>query len=354
MRLKRMISLCVPRGTNVLSCLIIILAWRLFVVVQSVFIIKYLHTMALQQTAHDACSRRVHCVAKGYLDDPFVKHFSRDSTIVNSPLMNRGSWLRAIAFENMVHHFSKLHQGTPIQVVSFGAGVDTLYFRLRRENTVALASYVELDFPDLVQEKRTIIEHNNDLKSLATSDAPLHVEAADLRHPDQVVSVLRRCCSPDVPTLLIAECVFVYIENQIVENLLHSVLEGYFSPSCDVMLVTYDVIEPHDRFGAMMAENLRHRGITLDGVEGAPTLASHVMRCHKVGLRTARAVTMKTLYLGVPRSEQVRLNRLEMIDDWDEWNLVHEHYAFVIGWRGGDGTPSSIPSVFPSEQPVIA
>jgi hypothetical protein len=35
-----------------------------------------------------------------------------------------------------------------------------------------------------------------------------------------------------------------------------------------------------------------------------------------------------------------------MIDDWDEWNLVHDHYSFTVAWSLGDGTPSSLPVVF--------
>jgi O-methyltransferase involved in polyketide biosynthesis len=298
--------------------------------------------MALQQTAHDACSRRVHCVAKGYLDDQFVRLFARDLTIVNSPLMNRGSWLRAMAFENMVYRFSQAHGGAPIQVVSLGAGVDTLYFRLRQRNNIAFAKFIEIDLPDLIEEKRGVIHRHDELSSLAAGDV-YHAVAGDLADADAVAAILQPLIDPAAPTLLIAECVFVYIPAPAVQALLATLAHLFVG---DLMLVNYDVIEPNDRFGSMMIENLKERGIHLSGIAGAPTIASHAERAKSLGFTSVRAVTMKGLYLTVPRETQVALNKLEMIDDWDEWNLVHEHYAFVIAWRGGDGTPASVPQVF--------
>ena len=40
---------------------------------------------------------------------------------------------------------------------------------------------------------------------------------------------------------------------------------------------------------------------------------------------------MKTLFASVPIQAQKRLNALEQIDDYDEWCLVHEHYAITVG-----------------------
>ncbi|CUG91280.1 leucine carboxyl methyltransferase, putative [Bodo saltans] len=303
--------------------------------------------MALQQTAHDACSRRVHCVSKGYLDDPFVRLFARDLTIVNSPLMNRGSWLRSMAFENMVYRFSQVHGGAPIQVVSLGAGVDTLFFRLRQRGSISFSKFVEIDLPDLIEEKRGIIHRNHELSSLVADDV-YHAVPGDLADANSIASLLQTLTDPSAPTLLIAECVFVYIPAPAVLALLTALTQLFVG---DLMLVNYDVIEPNDRFGSMMIENLKERGIHLAGITGAPTIVSHAERAKGLGFTSVRAVTMKGLYLTVPRDTQVTLNKLEMIDDWDEWNLVHEHYAFVIAWRGGDGTSASIPQVFIAPPP---
>lgn len=324
--------------------------------------------LALQQTAHDACSRRVHCVAKHYLDDPYVHHFARDNTLVNSPLMNRGSWLRAMAFENAVRRFyhsmvvpqhADPSTAPVIQVISFGSGVDTLCFRLMSKKSpldashpLRIASFVEIDLPELVDEKRTIIQRTPELLQLtAVNDVvgSYHLEAGDLENAAAIVSILQRTVQPNIPTIILAECVFAYLKSEAVDELLENVVAGFFNGNDMVALASYDAIEPNDRFGTMMAENLKERGIVMRGIRGCPSVASHVERCQRHGLKSCKGVSMKALYLTVPKTLQVKLNQLEMIDDWDEWDLVHNHYCFIFGWKGGDGTAASIPAIFVAE-----
>lgn len=296
--------------------------------------------MALQKTAHDACSRKVHCVKKGYLEDPFVGFFSKDSTIVNSPLMNRGTWLRTTAIENSVISFSQRHGGQPIQVISFGAGVDTLYFRLRLNHpAVRLERFVELDFADLVLEKHGIIAKHNELSSLVSSEYRLL--AADIRKADDVITTLTRNAVQGVPTLLLAEMVFVYIEEPLTTQLLQSTMNFLGADRNPVFLITYDAMNPNDRFGKMMCENLRHFGVELKGIHALPTPEAHAERCKQIGFKSVRSMSMRALYLTVPQEIQQKFNRLEMVDDWDEWNLMHDHYCFLTA-----STEDLLPPIF--------
>ncbi|KAG5465310.1 hypothetical protein CUR178_00009 [Leishmania enriettii] len=284
--------------------------------------------MALIQTAHDACSRKVHCVRKGYLNDPFVSFFEKDHTIVNSPLMNRGTWLRTTAFENCVRGFATT-AGQPIQVINFGAGMDTLYFRLKHSDPqFPVLKFVELDLAQLVAEKDRIIKRHGELHSLVGSQYTL--VSCDLYDAKGVAQTLKDHLQGGVPTIMIAEMVFVYIEGSVTTNLLQTVMNDVIEASTNTMLVTYDAIQPFDRFGKVMVENLQHFGADFKGIRDFPTLEAHAQRCTALGFKTVRALTMKNLYLSVPRQVQIRLNKLEMIDDWDEWNLMHEHYCFVV------------------------
>ncbi|KAK7197253.1 leucine carboxyl methyltransferase [Novymonas esmeraldas] len=284
--------------------------------------------MALQQTAHDACSRKVHCVRKGYLDDPFVSFFAKDHTIVNSPMMNRGTWLRTTAFENCVRGFAAA-AGQPIQVINFGAGMDTLYFRLRRSDPqFPLHKFVELDFADLVADKERLIRRHTELSSLVGTSYVL--SPCNLRDAAGVVATLKEHLQGGIPTIMIAEMVFVYIEGSLTTSLLRTVLDDVLAPGTKTMLVTYDAIQPFDRFGQVMVENLQHFGADFKGIKDFPTPDAHAQRCTALGFKAVKATTMKGLYLGVPRQIQIRLNKLEMIDDWEEWNLMHEHYCFVV------------------------
>lgn len=284
--------------------------------------------MALQRTAHDACSRKVHCVRKNYLDDPFVGFFARDETIVNSPLMNRGTWLRTTAIENCVKGFAAT-AGQPIQVINFGAGMDTLYFRLKKANPdFPVAKFVELDFADLVAEKERIIRRHHELSSLVQSQYVL--QSCNLYDAKGVAEGLKQHLRSGVPTIMLAEMVFVYIEGSVTTELLKMVMADVIGTETNTMLVTYDAIQPFDRFGKVMVENLQQFGAEFKGIADFPTPEAHAQRCRDLGFKTVKALTMKNLYLSVPRNLQIGLNKLEMIDDWEEWNLMHEHYCFVV------------------------
>lgn len=284
--------------------------------------------MALQETAHDACSRKIHCVTKKYLDDPFVSFFAKDNTIVNSPLMNRGTWLRTTAIENCVRGFAAT-AGHPIQIISFGAGMDTLYFRLKHADpTFPLAKYVELDFADLVAEKQRKIAQHEPLRSLVSPEYALL--PCDLYDIKGVTDTLKHHLSSGVPTVMIAEMVFVYIEAKVTTELLRATMTDVIGMDNNIMLITYDAIRPFDRFGQVMVESLQNFGAQFKGIKDLPTPEAHAQRCKDLGFKTISSLSMKSLYLGVPRDIQIRLNKLEMIDDWDEWNLMHDHYGFVV------------------------
>ncbi|EAN89971.1 putative leucine carboxyl methyltransferase [Trypanosoma cruzi] len=296
--------------------------------------------MALQQTAYSACSRKVHCVSKHYLDDPFVHFFSRDMTIVNSPLMNRGTWLRTVAIERSVLSFARNWSADgPLQVISFGSGVDTLYFRLKKDHSeVNIVRYIELDFPDLVAEKQRVIEKTERLNQLVGPEYEL--VPCDLQKPDELREILKRVARNDVPTVLLAEMVFVYLEERTTTAILELTLNDVLKRDMCVLLIAYDAIRPNDRFGEVMVNSLASSGVPLRGIKELPTPEAHAERCKRVGLKSVMATSMRQLYLSVPQETQEWLKKLEMVDDWDEWCIMHDHYCFVLATNKAEALPT--------------
>ncbi|KEG13449.1 leucine carboxyl methyltransferase [Trypanosoma grayi] len=296
--------------------------------------------MALQQTAHSACSRKVHCVTKHYLDDPFATFFAKDTTIVNSPLMNRGTWLRTVAIERSLLSFAKSQcGGGPLQVISFGAGVDTLYFRLKKEHEdVNIGKFIELDFPDLVAEKQGIIQRTEMLRQYVGPEYALL--PCDLRKTDDLRDILKKNAVSNIPTVLIAEMVFVYLDAPTSTKILELTLNDVLEKDTSVLLIAYDAIRPTDRFGEVMVSNLASVGVHLRGIRDIPTPEAHAERCRKVGFTSVAATSMRQLYLGVPQETQRWLSKLEMVDDWDEWCIMHDHYCFVLATNKVESMPT--------------
>ena len=103
-----------------------------------------------EKTMHDSVNRKLHASRLGYFNDPFVSYFAQDDTLINSPLMNRGYWLRVRAVERAIEVFAAQTKSVPsalasapgggaaasssgggdlLQVVSLGAGLDTQFFK---------------------------------------------------------------------------------------------------------------------------------------------------------------------------------------------------------------------------------
>jgi len=301
---------------------------------------------AVQQTAFEASSRKVHAVNKGYFPDPFVHLFTSDHTVNNSPLMNRGYWLRTKAFENTLTNFAaSLGPNAPLQVVNIGAGFDTLFFRWasnpKLDGTIPsphgalnITKFVELDVEDMTSAKKRIIAKNAILQSLTKREDikdVYHLETCDLSSLDDVQAAFTKAgLSPTVPTFLLAECVLVYIPPKASDNLLSYITSFFKAGTAPVLLASYDMIQPQDRFGQMMVQNLAKIGLNIHSVDELKSTKDHEERCRRVGFQAVKAQTMKLLYTSVARDQQVTLNKIEIIDDWDEWNMVHEHYTFVL------------------------
>jgi hypothetical protein len=93
--------------------------------------------------------------------------------------------------------------------------------------------------------------------------------------------------------------------------------------------LTHEAIHPDDAFGRMMCENLSERGCPLLGIRALKTVADHEARLRAVGYRSANGATMAAIYKGTPQPDRRRLDGIEMIDEWEEWELVHHHYGIV-------------------------
>jgi [phosphatase 2A protein]-leucine-carboxy methyltransferase len=89
---------------------------------------------SIRQTDNDAALAKVSAVRKGYLEDPYVKHFVPRAHLQppRPPLINIGTYVRTVALDELVHKWIGLSEksGKQCQIVSLGAGSDTRFWRL--------------------------------------------------------------------------------------------------------------------------------------------------------------------------------------------------------------------------------
>lgn len=302
----------------------------------------------VQQTDQDASHSRLSAVETGYLTDPFARAFVEGPVQRKLPLINRGTYVRTTAIDQLVASFIS---STPSQkqIISLGAGSDTRYFRLLAgPNRDALQSlvYHELDFSAVTSRKIRALAHGS--PSLVSSELLLsapttlttdalasphyHIHPLDLRslHPG---CALPAGVDPALPTLFISECCLIYLAPQEADEIVRWITADF---GRDVAMVLYEPIGGGDAFGKVMVQNLAARGIVLKTLKKYSNLERQKERLRLLGLTGGQeAADVDFLYeMWVEEGERARIGALEMLDEMEEWRLLARHYCVAWGWRG--------------------
>ena len=136
-----------------------------------------------------------------------------------------------------------------------------------------------------------------------------------------------------IPIFVIAECVLVYLKHQESLDLLNF-FSGKFN---NVSVIEYEVINPFDEFGRKMKENLLERNCILYGIEDTPDIQSHVKRFEKTGYTQIEVHDMLKLYDRIiSKEERNRIEKIELMDEFEEWNLIQSHYCFGVAVKNSD------------------
>lgn len=295
-------------------------------------------------TADIAARGKLAAVRAGYYTDTFAQHFVSGPCPAPGPLINRGHFIRVMALESILRQFIEASTPARAQIVSLGAGFDTRFWTLHASGTQP-RRFIELDQAEVVARKAAVVRASPSLlaafpegaacagpRGIASPSRGYHLAIADVRDLEQCSGALEDAgWDPSEPTLVLAECVLVYLPPSDSAALL-----SWFASRCThVAIVAYEQIGPHDAFGRMMLDNLRRRGCPLLGLVDCPDLAAQVARCEAAGWDRANADDLLTLYNRTlsPR-ERARVEGLERLDEMEEWNLMLSHYCAALAVKG--------------------
>lgn len=319
----------------------------------------------VRSTDFDALSCKVSAVKKQYLQDEFLPELVRElevflknenklsykrlfNSITQSnklPVINRGTYIRTKSIDDEVERFIE-QQGGACQVVNLGAGSDSRCFNLlHRYHSLA---YVEMDFAQSTKLKKSCILNNDRVTSLlgiekmsvdeinanfASDNGELITERyklvpCDLRKVEQFVAILSSSIAKSVPTIVISECCFCYIETDITNQIISS-LKSYFDSG---KIVIYDPIGGEDNFGNVMIENLKIRNISMPSLLKYNTIDKYHQRLVDLGFRPdqIKIQNMFDILNQVEPSELTRISRLEFLDEMEELKLLLQHYCLVV------------------------
>ncbi|KAH8852150.1 Leucine carboxyl methyltransferase 1 [Schistosoma japonicum] len=322
----------------------------------------------IQLTNDDATSSKAYAVSRGYWKDKYIKYFC-SSPSHKTPEINRGYFIRTAAFRAIAISFIK-STGGACQVVSLGAGSDTLYFSLKdTQQTPEL--YVEIDLALNIRQKAMIIQRrkllettaavpsNDDYLQPTTSRKSInadglhndlhyvfeagrfHLISFDLRRPvheliDILCSTVRGPgCSKIYPTLFLAECVLVYMPAETSYKLIEGLSANFPRASFlhyeqAVYSTTLCHVNMNDSFGSIMIKNFRARSCELPGLDACHSLATQEERFLKAGWKISKGWTINQVYKTLPANTRYRIEHLELLDDIEVTVQLFDHYCILL------------------------
>ena len=320
----------------------------------------------VQQTDQDASVSRLSAVKAGYLEDPFARYFVSGEGQRRLPIINRGTYVRTQAIDNLVDEFLSRDPAQEKQIISLGAGSDTRFFRLMSRRPVPHGRgilqrpnviYHEIDFQTNTTQKLhpikkfselcahigspVIFSHSTNPSEMYNDDTlhadQYHVHPVDLRTLDSSRPAPRSFDFIDtgLPTLIISECCLCYLPPAAADTVALYFTQHFFPEATPVGLILYEPIHPNDSFGKTMVSNLAARGIVLQTLKKYGSLEAQAARMKSYGLQSTGGASVKDLWdKGVEEKEKERVAGLEMVDEVEEWELLAGHYCVAWGWRG--------------------
>ncbi|XP_014391737.1 PREDICTED: leucine carboxyl methyltransferase 1 isoform X3 [Myotis brandtii] len=265
----------------------------------------------VQGTCEDASICKRFAVSIGYWDDPYLQHLVRLSKERKAPEINRGYFARVHGISELIKAFLRKTE-CHCQILNLGAGMDTTFWILKDQDLLP-DKYFEVDFPLIVTRKvhsirsrplllKPILElHSED--TLQSDGHMLDSKryaliGADLRDLATLEEKLKKCnMNTQLPTLLVTECVLVYMTPEQSANLIKWAANSFET----AMFISY---EQKERF-----------------------LSN--------GWETASAVNMMELYSRLPRAEVSRIESLEFLDELELLEQLMCHYCLCWATRGG-------------------
>ncbi|ODA77718.1 hypothetical protein RJ55_06320 [Drechmeria coniospora] len=306
----------------------------------------------VQDTDTDAAMSRMSAVAAGYLEDVYANHFVSGPLTRRLPIINRGTYMRTTALDMIVKAFL---QPTPDgstdkarQIISLGAGTDTRPFRMLDwpPQTQSFV-YHEIDFAPTCRRKLQIarsttaiaskmqdfdVAENGSWSALPVRGGEYHCHAADIRKLDDIfASDMPPSIRTDLPTLVLSECCLCYLTQEDSDR----VLAVFHSKIPQLAIAIYEPMPLDDAFGQVMVSNLKARRIHMPSLARYKDADGQEDRLRTAGFETVGHATIKDSWdRWIDGDEKKRLDRLEGLDEVEEWQLLAAHYVVVWGAKG--------------------
>ncbi|XP_059696269.1 tRNA wybutosine-synthesizing protein 4 isoform X1 [Haemorhous mexicanus] len=302
------------------------------------------HPWAVQGTGGSSAVSKCSAAARGYIQDRFLRLLAGRRRR-RAPLIHRGYYIRARAVDHCVQDFLLKTQSLPrTQILSLGAGFDSLYFRLKDMGLLHHTVVYEVDFPNVACQKATLIKGVKELSALVGdtggeglgaitfSGGDYKLLGVDLSELSELERALEEAgLNNEIPTLFIAEVVLTYMETTRSDALIQWAAE-HFPQACFLL---YEQVHPEDPFGRVMQQHFRQLSTALHSLALYPDCQAQQRRFLGKGWTECSVMDMNEFFTCcIPEDEQRRVQTLEPFDEYEEWHLKCSHYFVLAASKG--------------------
>ncbi|XP_072707208.1 tRNA wybutosine-synthesizing protein 4 isoform X1 [Ciconia boyciana] len=299
---------------------------------------------AVQGTGGSSAVSKCSAAARGYVQDRFLQLLV-GLRRRRAPLVHRGYYIRARAVDHCVQDFLLKTQSHPrTQILSLGAGFDSLYFRLKDMGLLHHTVVYEVDFLNVACQKAALIKRMKELSALVGdtgreglgvitfSGEDYKLLGVDLSELSELERALEEAgLDNEIPTLFIAEVVLTYMENSRSDALIQWAAE-HFSQACFLL---YEQMHPEDPFGRVMQQHFSQLNSALHSLAQYSDCEAQQRRFFEKGWTECRVMDMNEFFTCcTPEDEQQRVQALEPFDEYEEWHLKCSHYFVLAASKG--------------------
>ncbi|NWZ58333.1 TYW4 protein, partial [Haliaeetus albicilla] len=299
----------------------------------------------VQGTGGSSAVSKCSAAARGYIQDRFLQLLVGRRRRRRAPLVHRGYYIRARAVDHCIRDFLlKTQSHSRTQILSLGAGFDSLYFRLKDIGLLHHTVVYEVDFPSVACQKATLIKRMEELSALvgdtggeelgviAISGEDYKLLGVDLSELSELERAFEEAgLDNGIPTLFIAEVVLTYMENSRSDALIQWAAE-HFSQACFLL---YEQMHPEDPFGRVMQQHFSQLNSVLHSLAQYPDCGAQQRRFFEKGWTECSVMDMNEFFTCcTPEDEQQRVQALEPFDEYEEWHLKCSHYFVLTASKG--------------------
>ncbi|KAI1419357.1 leucine carboxyl methyltransferase [Xylaria sp. FL1777] len=283
-----------------------------------------------------------------YPDEPhyfryFVKKFQR-----RAPLINRGYYLRLHVIDVAVRRFLERPGHKTKVVVNLGCGSDVLPWQCmtRYPDACRRAKFIDIDFPDLMSKKRTIVLNTPELSSVfepLDTDVDEHVLlksnlysqiGCDLRNTAAIEKALSTCLD-----LSPSDCVFMFVAEVSITYMETPGADGVIKWASSLNHAEFCLLEqilpdgPSHPFAKTMLSHFEKLKTPLKSIFEYPHLEAQQSRFSRLGWPQVETVSLWQIWTDdewISASKRRELDLVEPFDEWEEFALFASHYCVVI------------------------